>query len=90
MDSLLVVAAVISFGAFFLLWLISLYRAFSSRDPLWGLLALAFVLPGLIYFFVRGHVRLGLLWLLAFITIAICGGLGLEAILPSIAPNPEP
>ena len=72
--------------AVFILWIISIIKAFKANDVLWGVLTIFLWLPGLIYFFIKGHKMLGIYWIIAAVVIAVCGGSGLAGILSGLAP----
>lgn len=49
-------------------WIISIIKPFKAGDTLWGVLDI-FINPicGLIYFFMKGHKKLGIYWIIALI-----------------------
>ena len=84
---ILTILSGIAFIAIVILWIMSMVKAFKGGDVLWGVLALIFGLPGLIYFFVKGPKQLGIYWLIAAIILAVCGVLGGGGIM-SMFPSP--
>ena len=75
----------------FILWIVSMVKAFKAGDTLWGILTLLFGIPGLIWLFMNGQKKLGITWGLVAIIAGGCAGASfatLITLLPDAVPVP--
>ncbi|MDF1813130.1 MAG: hypothetical protein P1V20_13110 [Verrucomicrobiales bacterium] len=53
-------------------WIIAIIKAFQAKETVWGILTILFGIVGLIFFFVKGHTKLGV-WNLVFVLLYFVG-----------------
>lgn len=67
-------------------WIMAIVKAFQAKETVWGILTIVLgMLVGLIFFFVKGHSKLGV-WNLIFVLLYIAG---VVVVSIAIQSNPE-
>jgi hypothetical protein len=61
-------------------WIMGLVKAFKAGETVWGVVGIFVPLALLIWLFIRGHAKLGILWIVA----GIVAGIGYALFLPSM------
>jgi len=72
--------AAVGIIASLVIWIMGLVKAFKAGETLWGVLGIFIPIVLLVWLFIRGHAKLGILWIVA----GVVAGIGYGMFLPSI------
>lgn len=57
--------------ALLIFWIMAIIKCFKAGDTLWGVLTIFLGIPGLIWFFMKGHKKLGIYWIIALVVYLV-------------------
>ncbi|MCG8600968.1 MAG: hypothetical protein MI807_12560 [Verrucomicrobiales bacterium] len=81
--------AAVGIIASLVIWIMGLIKAFKAGETLWGVLGIFFPIVLLIWLFIRGQAKLGILWIVAAVVAGIGYGMFLPSMMSSLEQNME-